>query len=101
MRRPAWFGKSLKFRKSRPHEQVASSAESFAFGSVGFGGHACQFLFYQAKFMQKLAKSFTLCGVWGGKVQSRTRASRGARSQFQTPNIKNIESDLVAFMNLT
>ena len=79
---------------------VGGSAERFAFGSIGFGGHTCQFLFDQAKLVQELAKGLTLSSICGRKVQSSTRARRGTCSQFQTPDIEDIESNFVAFVNL-
>src|SRR6266704_1245734 len=79
---------------------IGSSTEGLALGSIGLGSHACQLLFYHAKLMQELAKGFTFCSVSSGQTKRRTCATCSTCTQLQTSNVEDIESNLVAFVDL-
>src|SRR5689334_19143241 len=80
---------------------VRSGAEDLALRSIGLGSHASQFLLNHAELVQELAKGFTLGCVGCPQFQRVTCTAHCARSQFQASNIKDIEGNFIALMQLT
>src|SRR5437868_3241748 len=79
---------------------VGSGTEDLALGGIGLCGHTSQLLLDHPERTNELAKGFAFGSVGSSQAQCRTRSTYSACSQLQTPDIEDVEGDLIAFVNL-